>query len=68
VNVFKIIGGLLIALGFIFRAISLAYFNLREKSLPDEVKARHIFAKKKQRALIIDALFVVVGFSMLLLH
>ncbi len=65
---FKIIGGVLIALGFIFRAISLAYFNQRAKSLPDDAKARRLFAGQKQRALVIDAVFIVMGFYLLLTH
>ena len=65
---FKIIGGVLVALGFIFRAISLAYFNLRAKSLPDNPKAQRAFAGRKQRALVIDALFIVTGFYLLLTH
>ena len=65
---FKIIGGVLVALGFIFRAISLAYFNLRAKSLPDDPKARRVFAGRKQRALVIDALFIVMGFYLLFTH
>lgn len=65
---FKIIGGLLVALGFLFRAISIAYFNLRAKSLPDDPKARRVFAGRKQRALMIDAFFVVMGFYLLLTH
>ena len=65
---FKIIGGVLVALGFIFRAISLAYFNQRAKSVPDEPKAQKKFAGRKQRALIIDAFFIVFGFYFLLTH
>jgi len=65
---FKIVGGLLVALGFVFRAISIAYFNLRAKSLPDDPKARRAFAGRKQRALLIDAFFVVMGFYLLLTH
>lgn len=65
---FKIIGGLLVALGFLFRAISIAHFNQRAKSLPDDPKARRVFAGRKQRALMIDAFFVVMGFYLLLTH
>lgn len=65
---FKIIGGVLVALGFIFRAISLAYFNQRAKSLPDDAKARRVFAGRKQRALVIDAAFLMMGFYLLLTH
>ncbi|MGI4791300.1 MAG: hypothetical protein ACRYFS_20935 [Janthinobacterium lividum] len=65
---FKIVGGVLVALGFIFRAISLAYFKQRAKSLPEAPKARRQFEGRKQRALIIDALFIASGFYLLLTH
>lgn len=65
---FKIIGGVLVALGFLFRAISLAYFNQRAKSVPETDKARRQFAGRKQRALLIDALFIAMGFYLLLTH
>ena len=65
-NLFKIIGGVLIVLGFAFRAISIAYFNLREKSLPDNPKARRKFEAKKRRALFLDAAFIAFGFLVLL--
>lgn len=63
---FKIIGGALVLLGFVFRAISLAFFAQRAKSVPDTVSARQKFAASKQRALIIDALFIAAGFYVLL--
>jgi hypothetical protein len=65
---FKIIGGVLVALGFIFRAISLSYFKQRAKLVPDTIKERRRFEGRKQRALIIDALFIVMGFYLLLTH
>ena len=65
---FKIIGGVLVALGFIFRAISLAYFKQRAKTLPETPKVRRQFEARKQRALIIDALFIALGFYLLLTH
>lgn len=65
---FKIIGGMLVALGFLFRAISLAYFHQRAKSLPDNLKARSAFAGRKQRALVIDAFFILMGFYLLWTH
>ena len=65
---FKIIGGMLVALGFLFRAISLAYFGQRAKLLPDDPKARRAFAGRKQRALLIDAFFIVMGFYLLWTH
>ena len=65
---FKIIGGVLVALGFIFRAISLAYFKQRAKSVAETPKAQRQFEGRKQRALIIDALFIAMGFYLLLTH
>ena len=65
---FKIIGGVLIALGFIFRAISLAYFKQRAKLVPDTPKTLKQFEGRKQRALVIDALFIIMGFYLLLTH
>ena len=67
-NPFKIIGGVLVALGFVFRAISLAYFKQRAKLLPDTPKAQRQFAGRRQRALVIDALFIILGFYLLLTH
>lgn len=63
---FKIIGGVLVLLGFLFRGISLAYFHQRAKSVPDTIQARRKFAARKQRALVIDGLFVAAGFYVLL--
>lgn len=65
---FKIIGGVLIALGFLFRAISVAYFHQRAKALPDLPKARKQFEGRKKRALVIDAAFIATGFYLLLTH
>ena len=65
---FKIIGGVLVALGFVFRAISIAYFKQRAKSLPDAPKAHRQLEGRRQRALVIDALFIVSGFYLLLTH
>ncbi len=61
-----VIGGLLILLGAVFRAISLAYFNLRARTLPDTPAARRRFFAKKRNALVIDALFVVGGVYVIL--
>ena len=65
---FKIVGGVLVLLGFVFRGISVAYFNQRAKFLPDAVKARRQFEGRKQRALVIDAAFIAMGFYLLLTH
>ncbi len=65
-NPIKIIGGVLVLLGFVFRAISIAYFNSKSKSLPDNPAARRRFEVKKRNALWIDAAFVAAGFYVLL--
>ena len=65
-NPFKIAGGLLIVLGFVFRAISLAVFNQRAKTLSPDPKVRRRFEDSKRRALVIDAGFILVGFYVLL--
>jgi len=65
---FKIIGGVLVALGFVFRAISVAYFKQRAKSLPDAPRALRQFESRRQRALVVDALFIILGFYLLLTH
>ena len=62
----KIAGGVLILLGFVFRAISIAYFNLQARRLPDDPRARRRLATKKRNALWIDAAFVLAGFYVLL--
>ena len=67
-NPFKIIGGVLIVLGVVFRAISNAYFNLRAKSLPDDPGMRRRFAASRQRALLIDYAFIAAGVYTLLVH
>lgn len=62
----KIIGGVLVALGCIFRAISLAYFAKRALSVLDTPRARKAFAARRHRALVLDALFVVLGFYLII--
>ncbi len=65
---FKLIGGVLILLGVVFRAVSIAYFNGRAKSLPDDPKLRLRHARKKQRALLIDYAFIAAGLYTLVAH
>lgn len=66
-NPIKLIGGGLILLGVIFRAISLAYFGVLARGLPPgDVRARHRFETKKRNALWIDACFVIAGFYVLI--
>lgn len=65
-DLFKIIGGVLVLLGFVFRGVSVAYFGQRAKSVPDTAMAQRKFAARKQRALIIDGLFIAAGFYVLL--
>lgn len=62
----KIIGLVLFVLGLVFRAISLAYFKQREKSLPDNAKVRRRFAGRKYRALVIDGAFMVTGIYLII--
>lgn len=65
-NPIKIVGGVLVLLGFVFRAISIAYFNARRKSVSNNPQALRRFETKKRNALWIDAAFVVAGFYVLL--
>ena len=65
---FKLLGGILILLGVVFRAISIAVFNQRAKSLPDDPKARLRHAKQQQRALLIDYAFIAAGLYTLVAH
>ena len=65
-NPIKIIGLVLVMLGVVFRAISVAYFNLRAKTLPDDPRVRRRFFAKKRNALFIDALFVAGGFYVII--
>ncbi len=62
----KIIGGVLVLLGCIFRAISLAYFAKRAPAVPDTPRARKAFEARRHRALVIDAFFVIIGFYLIL--
>ena len=65
-NPIKVVGGVLVLLGVIFRAISLAYFNLKLKTLPDTPQARRRFETKRRNALIWDVLFIGAGFYVIL--
>ena len=65
-NPFKIIGGLLIVFGLAFRAISIAYFNLRAKTLPDNPAAQRRFAGSRRRAMVIDYVFIGAGIYILI--
>lgn len=65
-NPIKIIGGLLVLFGFVFRAISIAYFKSKLKTLPDTPAARQRYERKKRNALWIDGAFVALGFYVLL--
>jgi hypothetical protein len=66
VNPVKIVGLVLVVLGFAFRAVSLAYFNLKAKSLPDTPLARRRHESSKRNALFFDALFIVGGFYVII--
>lgn len=63
-NPVKIIGGTLIVLGIVFRAISVAYFQARMASVPP--CARRLWERKRRNALWIDAGIALLGFSLLL--
>lgn len=65
-NPIKIVGGLLVVLGLLFRAVSIAYFNLKAKSLPDTPTALRRFERSRRNALVIDALVVALGFYVIL--
>lgn len=65
-NPIKVIGGVLVFLGLIFRGICTAYFRTHEASVPDTPKARRRFEARKRRAFLIDAAFIVIGFAIIL--
>jgi len=67
-NYIKVIGGVLVFFGFLFRAISIAYFKVREDKVPDNPQARRRFEASKRRALMIDAAFIAFGFLVILQH
>lgn len=62
----KLAGGGLIVLGLVFRAISLAYFKLKAKTLPNTPAALRRFERQRRNALVIDALIVALGFYVVL--
>lgn len=62
----KIAGGLLIVLGLLFRAVSIAYFKLKARTLPDTPAARRRFERSRRNALVIDACVVALGFYVVL--
>ncbi len=61
-----IVGGVLIVLGIIISQISIAYFNLRARSLPGTPQAQRRHEFSKRNALLIDAGFVAAGFYVIL--
>jgi hypothetical protein len=66
-NPIKILGGILVALGFIFRAICIAYFKARApKSTQNNIVAMRRYQSQRRNALIIDAGFVVAGIYLIL--
>ena len=65
-NPIKVAGGVLIVLGFLFRAISIAYFNLKAKTLPGTPVALRRFERSRRNALVIDACVVALGFYVVL--
>ena len=65
-NLIKIIGGVLVCLGFAFRAVCVAYFKVREPQSAASRKAVRRFEAQKRRAFLIDALFIVIGFALIM--
>lgn len=65
-NPIKVVGGVLVVLGLLFRAISIAYFNLKAKTLPHTPVARRRFERSRRNALVIDACVVALGFYVIL--
>ena len=65
-NPIKIFGGVLVALGFIFRAISIAHHNQKAKTLPETPTARRRFEASKNWAWRVDVAFIVIGFYLII--
>jgi len=61
-----ILGGVLVALGFLFRAISIAYFRHKARTPHGSDTARRRFEASRHRALLIDGGFILLGFYMLI--
>lgn len=64
-TLFKIIGGVLIVLGLIFRAISIAYFRAKAPHVSNTLAAQRSFTASRRRALYIDIAFFVAGVAVL---
>ena len=64
-TLFKIIGVTLIVLGLMFRAISIAYFKVREPHVKNTLAAQRNFSASRRRALYIDIVFFVAGILVL---
>lgn len=60
-DLLKVIGAVLIVLGLLFRAISIAYFRVREPYVENSAAARRRFAASRRNALLIDGCFFVAG-------
>jgi len=65
VTIFKIIGAVLIGLGFLFRAICIAYFKAKEPHVKNTLAAQRGFTASRRRALYIDLVFFLVGILVL---
>jgi len=65
VTIFKIIGAVLIVLGLMFRAISVAYFKAKEPHVKNTLAAQRGFTASRRRALYIDLLFFIFGILVL---
>jgi len=60
-NPVKILGGILIIVGVILRAISVYVLHRREQTLPDSDRARRSFARSRRNSLLVDAAFIACG-------
>lgn len=65
VTLFKIIGAVLIVLGVIFRAISVAYFKSKAPRVGNTLAAQRSFTASRRRALYIDLAFFIAGILVL---
>jgi hypothetical protein len=61
VTLFKIIGAVLVVLGLVFRAISVAYFKAKAPHVSNTLAAQRSFTASRRRALYIDIAFFIAG-------
>lgn len=65
---FKIVGGIMIILGFAFRGICIAQFRLRTRLNNGNEKAQRKLLASQKRAMLIDMFFIATGFWIILTH